>query len=74
MKIIRKGKTNWMLKPIRFSCPRCQCAFEADNDEYTRTSTIDHYGGPAYEYQTECPNCHLSIIKIISEEDCYDDN
>ena len=72
MKIIRKGQSNWQLKPTRFHCRRCQCTFEADNTEYIRSDIVDEYGDSAFQYQINCPNCNLPITKI-ERGNWYDD-
>ena len=67
MKIIKKGMTNWASKPKRFYCRRCHCTFEADNNEYIRSSTVD-----VFQYQVNCPNCNLLITR--TEEKREDDD
>lgn len=61
MRIIKEGN---LKHPIVFECPRCDCIFEADEDEYLL------YRSSMKNTRAEilCPHCNTLIIEYPEEE------
>lgn len=53
MKIIKEGDLNRFKKPLRFSCTKCGCEFEAYRGEYEDAGS--QYNQSYYKHP--CPTC-----------------
>ncbi len=63
MKIIKTGDLNLITKPIRFTCNKCKCIFEADNNEYKEfTNQLEGRWIVVY-----CPYCKNRLTFSIKE-------
>lgn len=66
IKIIKPGVR--LTDPIRFTCERCGCEFEADKKSYHRVYN-DMDFGYVINYNVCCPNCGADIS--VHEDKLY---
>ena len=58
MRIFKEGTVKYK-NPVKFSCEKCGCEFECEDDEYWTDNTITLTSYPAQYYvYSNCPTCH----------------
>lgn len=66
IKIIKPGVR--LTDPIRFTCERCGCEFEADKKSYHKLC-LDWESGYTLNYEVCCPTCGANIS--VAEDKLY---
>ena len=63
MKIIRSSKEKNIAETKKFTCEKCGCEFECNEDEYWDKSANTLCWGTYKTYMTCCPECH-KVVEI----------